>query len=258
LASFGRKPLLIIIAVLVIVMVASLSYSPVVDMFGGTGVTRLVAVAGADKEIAYMGDNISFNSSHSTDDIKNSTWNFSDDNFSSVPNPMHAFEFPGWYNVTPTVADKGGKTDLCQLVIGVQRTNDTNERQGGRLYDIRPRWGTFTWWSLILGPNIHNPSVDVEVNIENGIGQFWVEIYSQVRFDDGSMPDETIYMDRFTLAHENYRRNRTILPDEMSCDMTNHTAGIVVVAGIDQGTWSGTEGRMASSFPLGDIEVKSK
>jgi len=188
--NISRKHLIIITVVVMLVVVIAISTPTIVKQFGFSGEDALVAKARVSREIAYAGENISFSSSGSTGDINNYTWKFGDGNSSSEPRPLHVFELPGWYNVTLTVADKGGKTDSCQLVIGIQHPNNTDEGQGDRVVNVKPRGAPFFYWSLVIGPNIHNPTVDVDFNIQNGIGKFWIDIYTQIHFPVFGQPCE--------------------------------------------------------------------
>ena len=254
----SRKLLLVIGIVAGVIIATALSVPSIIETFAKPGGTDLVAMARADKEIAYAGENVSFNSSGSIGDITNYTWNFSDGNSSSVPDPFHSYEIPGWYNVSLTVVGRSGGTSSCQLRIGIQHKNESDDFHGPREYDIRPNRGQGYSLELDVGPNIGNPTLAVNIDLVNGVGTFVLQIFVLIRNPDGTGRAETLYAEGITLMRENYHFNHTYQPDELPSNTSINSSEANADIFIDQGTWSEAMGSMSADFPITEIKAEQR
>lgn len=253
----SRVQVLIIAIVVTTVVAAGLYVPPIIENLAGAGNVRVSAIAIADKTVAYTGENISFSSAGSSGEIANCTWNFSDGNLSSVPNPMHAYELPGWYNVTLILTGRQGMKDSCIITVGVQRTNQTDDCDFARLYDVRPRALQGTGMSFCIGPNIRNPELAVEFDISNGIGSFWIEIELYIFYDEHRARIETLYSETVTLTREDYHFNRTFSPADIPQEAGVNSTDLEAIAWINQGTWSGAAGAMSAYYSIEGLTAES-
>ncbi|WBL41251.1 PKD domain-containing protein [Algoriphagus halophytocola] len=86
-----------------------------------------IAVAGADKEAVFTGEQVSFNGSSSTDDVEvvSYAWDFKDGSTADVADPTHTFTVAGTYDVELTVTDEEGLSNstVIQIVVSIPKVD---------------------------------------------------------------------------------------------------------------------------------------
>nr|WP_240903724.1 collagenase [Chengkuizengella sediminis] len=95
------------------------------DGGGGTSNERPVAFAESSVTNVDVGQTVSFYGDRSSDSdgtISSYEWNFDDGSTSTRQNPTHSFSSAGNYNVTLTVTDNEGATDMDTITITVGNT----------------------------------------------------------------------------------------------------------------------------------------
>jgi hypothetical protein len=203
-------------------------------------------MANADRDRAYVNDNITFSSHGSLGDIQSYQWNFSDGNLSALPNPVHSFEKAGWYNVSLRILARDGRIAGRNLTIGIQRTNLTNERDSGRLVDLRRGTWTGQGFQETIGPNGCNPNISYDALLVQPIGSFRVEISVMYQVEENFWHNEYLYTDEFTLKGQDYVFSYDVAPDRIPCNCSVNESEFEAVIWAKTGTWKST--RMAISI----------
>ena len=99
-----------------------------IDTTGGAGNQAPTADAGGPYS-ALTFENITFDGSESTDSdgtIENYTWDFGDGNTSYEENPVHSYNSSGLFNVTLTVTDNNGATDINLTTVKITLDTDAD------------------------------------------------------------------------------------------------------------------------------------
>ncbi|MFH1656973.1 MAG: S8 family serine peptidase [bacterium] len=99
-----------------------------------------IAVAGPD-QTAFVGETVLFNGAGSYDPdgtIVSYNWDFGDSSAGSGTNPSHIYTAPGIYNVTLTVTDNGGASNLNQMTVTVQEVANIGATITG--HSVSTRW----------------------------------------------------------------------------------------------------------------------
>ncbi|PZX55861.1 PKD domain-containing protein, partial [Algoriphagus chordae] len=79
-----------------------------------------VAIASATPNPAYLGDEVSFTGSNSTDDGELTyLWNFGDGTNSAEMNPVHTYDIAGTFTVSLTVIDSDSNLDVTMFTIEI-------------------------------------------------------------------------------------------------------------------------------------------
>jgi len=242
------KTMIVIIIVLIVVVVIAVPYMFLVSVFEQE--TPPVAVAKADRDRVYLDENITFSGKESKGYIKVYQWSFSDGNSSILQNPVHAFGNVGWYNVTLKVIDQKGKNASCNLSIGVQRTNISDERDADRLTDFRRGRMTGRGFEIPVGPNNGNPNISFEALLIKPIGSFNIEMMAEWRVDENSGRGEIIYSEDFTSTGQDYSISHEVKPESLPCECSTNESSFRVVIWIKTGTWESSHMSICVNYSL--------
>lgn len=154
---------------------------------------RMTATAIATPMVARVGDPINFSSAECTGDIVAYQWDFGDETTSTDPNPIHGYEFPGWYNVTLVVCDADDYYTKHVICVGAQREDFDDIEELGVNWDLRPQYISRRWDYCYIAPNIGHPTSEVFCTLENAVGTFQFDVELWIDWPDGGYDYETVY-----------------------------------------------------------------
>ena len=207
------------------------------------------AVAEVDKRVVRIGENFHFDSEGSKGDIKTYLWEFDDGNTSADPGPIHAYEEPGFYNVTLTVVDVRGHADNATLQVGAQIEDVHMTDDTGRRHDIRPQWMSGSGATPTIGPNIGWPTVDGSVHVTRPIGTFHLEV--ELRWGEGDdVHFETLLTQDTTSVGQDIDLPFVIPPDKFPEGSCPCPALLEVIFWVDQGEWYSIHIAVNAAFPM--------
>ncbi len=215
---------------------------------------ELIAVAQSDRAIVRTEELVTFSSDGSKGDIKRVEWNFDDGNHSDERNPTHAYEFPGWYNVTMTLKSESGLVVNTTVVIGVQHLDTATSRTLGRDWDVQRSGGGGPCDSMFFNKYIEVPQITVTFDMTRAFGTYIALIEARYYDSEDQMHHAELVREEFTVTGGNYQYTRTIDGSELPLVLFNSHGAIDTCALIDQGKWESIEIRMAATFPMEGLE----
>jgi len=226
----GKNNKLIIILIIVLV-VASIILIPTLAHRSGpqSSLHAMIEISGTHYRLSEF---ITFDANGSGGDIVEYHWEFGDGNYSNEKVTQYQYQFPGHYQVTLIVNGSDKTTDDANVNINVQRDDFVHHEDLDR--NVWFGNGHFGVGKQIdIGPNIGNPSIDVEAKLENVVGKIgitiWLE-YNDDRFDFS----ETAY----TVANRDFTISVHIEPNELPTEMEGIYSTMDVFIWVDEGQWS--------------------
>lgn len=244
--------IIIVIAIIIISIIGVAFLGAVLSSEESTE-ERLIAIITSDKTITRIGDGFNFSAENSSGDIIKYSWDFGDGEVSSGPETAYTYKECGWHNVTLLIKGESGNEANATLVVGVQREDRFIESQRGRLRDFRYRSGSGYGLWYQIGPNIAQPTVDVQFEIHNAIGNLRFEISVYWRTSDDSHYFEEIYEETYFATVGTVIFDYTVNPNEFPEEMEKYYAEIDAVVWVEEGRWGSVDLTMNVVFPIENL-----
>lgn len=245
-----RKSVVILIVIIVIISIVGYSITSSMNKQG----EQVIAVAQADRTIVRTDELVTFSSDGSEGDIHKVEWNFSEGNTTDELNPSHAFEFPGWYNVTLTVkGDSGGKSS-SSITIGVQHQDNEASRVVDRSVHIRRSSRSGPCHSLFFSSCIGIPTVKVTFDISRASGVFGAIIDTRYWDSSGEMQRQDLVDEEFMTFGGNYIYERILEPNVLPHGLLGQNGAVDACIVIDEGKWESVEIRIEAIFPMDGLD----
>jgi len=236
-----RKVAFAVIAIIVL-FVAVFTTSYFIDLNSQAGQVR--AVIGIDNHVVRLNDDIQFDASDSEGDIKSYLWAFGDGNTSSNASAIHQYQMSGWYNVTLTVYGHDGQQSNVTTTIGVQQmdylVDDVMDRN---VWLANGRFGYGR--QLETGPNIGNPSIDIQFHLEGAVGRLGFTIWLDA---DGRHFD--FFEETFTATGGDLDYSKRIEAMELPIEMQTSNTDVDIFIWADEGKWRSGSLHVEVTFPV--------
>ena len=211
---------------------------------------KMTAVATATPTVVRVGEVINLSSAECTGDIVAYEWDFGDGTTSTDPNPTHAYEEPGWYNVTLVVKDKYDYYTKSTTCVGIQREDFESTEILGVNWELRPRYLSRRWDYSNIAPNIGNPTSDVFCNLENAVGTFEFEVMFWVDCPVGGWDYDTVYSTLEVGQGGQLEFACTIDPDDLPKGSEMCWIEIEFTLTIREGVFTGGEWGIIAEYPI--------
>ncbi len=129
------------------------------------------------------------------------------------------------------------------MVIGVQYEDKVVTKNLDRLFSIRGQSGVP--YTIIIGPNIGNPTVNIDISLNSVLGNFFIiiDIFSD------SFSTRVLY-EEHTGTGSSYTNSITISPDGIPEEAMVTESFLNLEIGISEGYWSGGVIEFEFSFPM--------
>jgi len=247
--SNGWKVLIVVLVGLVMVLAtAVVSFTKP----GPEDGSSLVAVPDVNEPIGWSQEVFEFSSAGSIGEIDRYLWAFGDGNVSEEPNPTHAFEVPGWYDVTLCVTDEEEKRDNSTIRVGVQHRNSIGTRNFGRMQNfLFDPYGPAM--AIEVGPSIANPNITVTFLMTMATGTFEAVVsirYHMVDFD--TYEEIEISREQFSVSGGMHDYIFTCEGSELPQEVTEDWALMDVSLLVHQGKFTRAEFALYADFSAED------
>jgi hypothetical protein len=170
----------LLIITLILFLIIIVGYATSVILLLSSSSDHVDALITVDNKNSRLGESIVFDGSNSTGDINRYFWDLGDGNTSTEEIVVHQYELAGWYNVSLKVESSNGRSSNNSIVVGVQQNDNEVYLDLPRLFWISGgRRGYYV--ESPLGPNIGNPTAEVNIHLEGAVGNNTIPRPSQQR-----------------------------------------------------------------------------
>jgi hypothetical protein len=141
---------------------------------------------------------VNFSARFCEGDINKYFWDFGDGYTSTIKDPTHSFDQPGWYNVSLKITDYDGNSDEGNLIMGIQPNNQYSYIQEGTVWVTESDESHWMSTSISIGPNIDQPEVHIYVDITQPTGDFTIRGHMQVDIDNSNKITKKMFSYNYT------------------------------------------------------------
>ncbi len=137
-----KKHLVIIVVMIVVLSIISVSIIGAIILNPSKPKAKIIA----STSYAFVNETIQFDGSKSKGDIVSWIWDFGDGEISEKNKTNHTFNRSAYFDVSLTITDKNGKTDIAFQNISIQNEDYHGEKSGTDLYVVLSRgddWDRF-------------------------------------------------------------------------------------------------------------------
>jgi hypothetical protein len=183
----------------------------------------LVPEISVTPQVAWIGEEIVLTANGSRGDIKEVNWDFGDGTEGHNMTEFHNYTNTGWYNVTLELKDRDGRVASTSMTVGAQMIGGGHGSGIDLVYTHpRPRYPEgMGGGSSIVGPNIGNPTGQVEVHIGDLTGTVIIEVgWEFYREGYADEPSDIIVLleEEHTKSGGEFSWNRYVQPEEFPED----------------------------------------
>jgi len=248
-ARRGTKLKIITGIIILLIAITLLSYRS-----QNPGHGSLAAVIIVDSSQSIPGLTVFFYGNESTGNIESYEWDFGDGNLSQEMNPAHNYGEVGYFDVKLMVKDDHGETARTNLTLSVQHGDAWIDETLDRRVCIRSGSGNI--FDAPIGPNIGNPTANVQLTITQLVGVASIEICAEIDPDPDHINEPAsriaLYQEQFTSTGQTIERSYDVSASMIPSEAASIYSILTVTIMLYKGYWTGVSLIALVDFPLND------
>ena len=239
----------ILIIFTIIILILSI-FTITISQLYGINKPSIRAVIDVETDIVRVGEVLNFLGDESIGIIKLYHWDFDDGNSSNEKNPSHIYSVSGWFNVTLMAKGQDSESDSTSILVGVQRPDESKSNSRGFARAWRRDIGAIIDAGIDIGPNIGNPTCEININVMSLFGIGRIEIGINIDDPIQGVIWISLFEEQYNNVGDNIDLNYQIQSSDIPIEVIKNQAIILTYFQLEEGRDGGGSVDMSVTYPI--------